>query len=46
MLRHEFFKQDPFMRGMLVNEIQSIGTFGYEIGRADLADEAQKRNME
>ena len=44
MLRHQFFKQDPLVRSMLVNEIQSIGTFGDKIRRADLANEAQERN--
>jgi hypothetical protein len=29
---------------VLVHEIQSIRAFGYQIGRADLADEAEKRN--
>ena len=32
------------MRGVLVHEIQAIGTFGDQIGRADLADEAQERD--
>src|SRR6478672_1619154 len=44
MLCHEFFKQDPFMRGMLVYEIQSIGTFRNQISRADLTDQAEQRN--
>ncbi len=29
---------------MLVDQIETVGAFGDEVGRADLADEAQERN--
>ena len=32
------------MRRVLVNEIQTIGSLGDDVGRADLTDEAKKGN--
>ena len=40
VLCHQLLEQDPFMGGMLINEVQTIGTFRYEISSADLADQA------
>ena len=42
VLGHELLEQDAFMRGMLVDEIQSVRSFGHQIGRADLADQPQQ----
>ena len=35
---------DPLVRGVLVYEIQPVGTFGDEIGGSDLAHEAEERD--
>jgi hypothetical protein len=44
MLNHQLFKQDPFVRSMLIDQIESIRSFRNEIRGADLADEAEEGN--
>ena len=42
MLCHQFLEQNPLMRGMLVHEVEAIGTFRYEIRCTDLSDQTQE----
>ncbi len=44
-LPHHALKQYPFMRGMLVDEIQAIRSFSHKVRGADLPDQAQKRQQ-
>jgi hypothetical protein len=44
VLRHEFFEQHALVRGVLVNEIKSVGALRRQIRRADLTDESQQGN--
>ena len=46
LVGHELFVQYPFMRRVLIDQIHTVRPFGDDVHGANLADDAQRRQLD